>query len=65
MALTPEDTAVILGLSTMTFGFLSFLGRIFLKSNCVDVQCGCIHCKREHTDVLAELEMKQLPNPIV
>jgi len=64
MTLTEIDVGLILALSTMTYGFMSFVGRILLKSNCVDVRCCCIHCKREHTDKIEELEMKALPNPV-
>ena len=49
--------ALLLSISTMTFATLGLAIKTCLKSNCTEVKCCGVHCKREHTDVAAELDV--------
>ena len=60
MVLNEATIGFIIGLSSMTFGFLTFLTRALLKSNCIKSNCLCCSCERDSTHNVAELEI----NPI-
>ena len=51
---------LVLGLSSMTFAFFTFLTRALLKSNCIKLDCLCCSCERDPTHNINELEM----NPV-
>ena len=57
----PESTlGLVLGLTSMCLGFLTFVTRAALKSNCIKLSCLCCACERETTHNVNELEINPL-----
>jgi hypothetical protein len=55
--MTPELITFYIGITTILSGTFTFTIRALLKSNCVEVKCGCVECKREHSENPNELEI--------
>ena len=58
--LTSTEIGFYLGISSMVSALTVTLLQVLLKSNCKTVSCGCIHCERETTQNIRELELRSL-----
>ena len=55
--LTSTELGFYLGISSMVSALTVTLLQVLLKSNGKTVSCGCIHCERETTHNIRELEL--------
>ena len=58
--LTANEIGFYLGVSSMLIALTVTLLQVLLKSNCKTVTCGCVHCERETTHNIRELELRRL-----
>ena len=58
--LSDSEIGFYLGVSSMLGALTVTRFQVLLKSNCKTVSCGCVHCERETTHNIRELELRRL-----
>ena len=58
--LSTSEIGFHLGVSSMLSALTVTLLQVLLKSYCKTVSCGCVHCERETTHNIRELELRSL-----